>query len=538
MNKKIIFILFIVASLVLTSCNMMGSRMQSGGMKTTNFFEGTQGLTVEFLDQAPPNTIFEGSEFDTQIYVKNKGAFSLDEPYNLKVDLTFDSAKVTSLISRDVTNLESQTTYLTGKSLDWRSGEEKYIILGRFSANAISGNFQTTSATFIAQLCYPYITNFADELCIDTDTEGMSQRDEVCEKEDRKYGGGQGAPVAITAVESQMLPRGVYVQPQFTIHIEHKGDGTISYRDLNAANYDSAQCESIQRGDINKISVEVILGGDRLNCLPNEVILKGGKAKIQCQLTQDSILGMSYNYKTSLVVKLGYLYSESWRKDIIVQKSDGNSFEEYQRGDATCHFAWEVYDQDEETCVSICKFEATHNRGFTPFNQISDAMNQYISPEYDADYLWGNIGCVYLDSTSCKDNPNLCLLQNNLCQPGSYCGLPTCVLKNKRPRFTEVMMLGQDVLQFYCSDSDDRDNLQRTCGCINEAFYGFVEKSTECNDMNSYTGVSIGTYNDKGMVHHIEGLDDDETKPLYLCLMLKDKLNQTTIRRSKYPHKY
>lgn len=537
MNKKrIILVIGLLLLLVLSSCQ--GGRVSTERPRTTNYFEGNDGLSLEFLDQAPPDTVFETSNFDTQVYVKNLGAFSLVEPYAVKIDLVYDRNVLTSIFSPTENLGESQSFNISGRSLDWPDGEEKYILLNRFNANEIAGNFQTNLATFIAQICYPYQTNFADELCIDTDTEGTSLRDEVCEKEDKTYNQGQGAPLAITAVESQMIPRGVFVQPQFTIHIEHKGEGSISYRDIADSGYEISQCTSIEREDVNKISVQAILAGERLTCLPNEVILKGGKAKIQCQLTQDSILGVASNYRTTLVVKLGYLYSESYRKDIVIQKSEGTAFENLQQEETDC-FNWETYDEAQEKCVTTCEYKAEYDQSFDGFDKIRSSMNQFIAPEYDQEYLWDNVRCVYQDATSCKDNTNLCLLQNDLCQPGSYCGLPACVLKNRKPQISNLYMVGLDQLQFYCTDGDDGANLQRTCGCINEAYYGFVDKSIDCNNISSYTQTNLGKIAVGGIVHQINGFENSpEMRNQTLCILVKDKLNQTSIRKTKYPFKY
>ena len=97
---------------------------------------------------------------------------------------------------------------------------------------------------------------------MDTDTEGAGVREQVCRKQDKTYNG-QGAPLAITQVDSEMIPRGAYVQPQFLIHLKLKGDGTVSYREPSDY-YSDSMCDEIEQEDMFKIHVTASLGDDDL----------------------------------------------------------------------------------------------------------------------------------------------------------------------------------------------------------------------------------------------------------------------------------
>lgn len=547
MNKKIFFSLLIFSLLLLSSCQM-GPRVNNV-QQTTNYFKGTSGLEVKFLDQAPPDELFETSDFDVQLYLKNTGAFSLMDPYVAKITLTYDNSRVISLndyaqgddlflsIFPSIKELtpKSKLVFVEGKSANWPDGETDQISLERFKAKEIEGKFQTSISTFVAQICYPYETNFADELCIDTDTEGNSQRQEVCDKEDKTYSSGQGAPIEVVSVRSQMIPRGVYVQPQFTIELEHNNDGTISYRDIAKKSYDPIQCQEIKREDINKISIQVFLGDDELNCLPKDVIFKGGKVKIQCQLMQDKILGVSSNYRTSLVVKAAYIYSESFRKDVVIQKSEGTIFEDSQTGTEQNCFDWESYDSTTKKCVSLCEFKAKNDKSFPGFTSLKKSMTLVKAPEIDDDFLWDHVSCIYSDPAICREKDGLCLFTNGLCPPGTFCGLPSCVLKNTPPQIADLVKVGLDTLSFFCVDSDDELNLKRTCGCINTAFYGFVDRSSDCKNLSIYTESQVGIESFSGIRHSIPDLDQEEYKNMYLCIMVKDKFDKKTIRSLKYP---
>ena len=60
-------------------------------------FSNPVRLTAEFLKQAPPDEVFETSEFDVQLYMYNVGSFSLEPPYLAKIDLTYDTSKAISV---------------------------------------------------------------------------------------------------------------------------------------------------------------------------------------------------------------------------------------------------------------------------------------------------------------------------------------------------------------------------------------------------------------------------------------------------------
>lgn len=547
MNKKILLTLCLLMMLVLSSCQY-GPRVYRGP-QTTDFNSGTEGITAEFLDQAPPREVFEGSEFDVQLYVHNKGAFSVTEQYGVIVDLTYDSSKVERLTNYDATQQGTFTSLgnifgsnqgpsnqivgdfkIEGKNPNWLTGQEDYLFLARFQAKDIPGNFQTNTATFIAQFCYPYQTSFASEICIDTDTQGTSQRQEVCEQQDYSYSGGQGAPVVITAVETQMIPRGVYVQPQFTIHVESRGNGVVSYREIGET-YSTALCEDIPTDNLNRLSVVAYLGGDRLDCLPEQVILKGGKGKIQCQLPSTDILGVSSNYQTTLSVELGYQYTESFKKDIVVLKTDDTNTVVTDENEC---FSWQTLDGT--SCKNTCDYLAATKRDYVEFNNIKAVMKQDLADEVDQDYLWSQVGCHYRGSALCKDNPELCILQNGLCPPGDFCGLPQCLLKNGAPRIAQVTKIGTDQLNFYCEDGDDATNIKQTCGCIEQAYYGFIPKNETCKWPSSYSQTSQGSReNIYGILHVVDGLDDPGKVDSKLCIMVKDKLNANSTREINYP---
>ena len=249
----------------------------------------------------------------------------------------------------------------------------------------------------------------------------------------------------------------------------------------------------------------------------------------------DRIQAVSSNYESTLTVDIGYQYSESFRKDIIVRKSEGTAFENQQTTDPLNCFSWQTLDSNQERCVNTCDFKAVYDREYPGFSEMRKVMNLQTANEVDGDYLWNHTTCSYQGSAHCKDNPELCVLENDLCPPGTFCGIPECLLRNTPPTITNRKLIGSNELQFTCTDSDDTMNIKQTCGCINQIYYDFVNKSKSCNS-ETFNQTSTGVRNTLlGVQHTITGVGAEENRDKRLCILVKDKLNANRTLSLTYP---
>src|SRR5687768_2204159 len=60
----------IVILLLLTACGTAS--------RTTQVFTGTEGLNIRFLDNAPPEEVYEGRPFPVRFEISNRGAYFAD----------------------------------------------------------------------------------------------------------------------------------------------------------------------------------------------------------------------------------------------------------------------------------------------------------------------------------------------------------------------------------------------------------------------------------------------------------------------------
>lgn len=512
--------------LLLTACS-------SGGSYTPdqNYFEGYDSLNVEFIDQAPPREVYEGTEFDLQLLISNEGAFSLIDNYSAELGISYDSA-----IIEDITNqqppgeyIDRNVIHLNGKSYYFPEGESNYFPVARFAAQPIPGNFETTDTTINLNFCYPYKTYFSGMVCIDTDPEGTDLRKKICKSEDVSVSGGQGAPLAITAVEVQTIPKGAYIQPLFIIHIENMGDGGVSDFLLEDHGTGHYGCGPINVSTANYFQIEGYLSGEKLICKPDNPVIRFGEAIVECQLESNSILSTTNNYLTSLDLELSYLYSTGEEKDIVVKRLKGATFDKPSTEIIAEDCApWQTYLAQNKTCVDTCMYckdKGASCYSNTKFenNESTEVLNNVVD--------WKYMNCLYAGAEDCRKNQASCLLENNLCAPGTYCGWPTCINNNKKPQIKVESKTQEQAISWSCVDSDDKKDLVRTCGCDSEFEYKLVKKSEadsndDCALITGYTPVKAkysSLYKRYLFKLKLPGPYGDDDS---LCIGVKDKLGE------------
>ena len=169
MNKKIILGLLLITILVLTSCTTGVLRSKYRYGDNPDYFVGFEGVELLFVEQAPPDTIFEDSPFDFQAEIYNRGAYDVvsTSVSSKKIDGEFvvDSA---DMLPVSISGVGGEIyTYkddiqLFGRSYYYPEGERDYFALDRYSARKIIGNFERNTAELFITLCYPYRTYFSD----------------------------------------------------------------------------------------------------------------------------------------------------------------------------------------------------------------------------------------------------------------------------------------------------------------------------------------------------------------------------------------
>lgn len=321
----------LILTLFLLGCNATSTKKTSD----IDIRVGVNGLTLEFLKNTPPLRIFEKETFPVVIKVGNRGAFSLKENDKAILSLGVEkdyTADVQLLAGGKVQKMYGNAANfnLEGRSIINQKGEEE-VISYNIKAGQVDPQSEFHASTIIATLCYPYQTILESTVCIDTDVSNIRPGKKVCKLQDLVFSNGQGAPVAVTKVEMQMLPTqesqsqgSGSVKPQFLIFVENKGQGTvIRTESVNEFCTKSATTHK----DLNIVYVEAFLSSEKLKCqleaakdtsYPGHIKLKDKKDIVWC--SRDNGIPAQDTYLTPLRIVLSYGYTQSISANYLIQK--------------------------------------------------------------------------------------------------------------------------------------------------------------------------------------------------------------------------
>lgn len=332
--RKISLIGMILFTLLIVGCSSSSAKKSAG----VNVRVGFAGVDMEFLKGTPPAKIFEGDTFPALIKVKNNGAYSIkndqavlslgvEKDYTRKVDL------LTGGRIKSFEGFGNAASFgLEGKSQINPIGSEE-VISYNLMAGKVDPQSESHSSTVIATLCYPYETVLASNVCVDTDVNNLRPAKKVCTMQDLAFGSGQGAPVAVTKIEVNMLPvissgreSAPMIKPQFLIYIENKGTGTV----IRAESVkDFCTKSSTEHKNLNVVYVDAYLSNTKLRCQLDaetsstergHIKLKDKKDIIWCDLAE-GIPASQDPYLSPLKVELSYGYSQSISANYVMQKT-------------------------------------------------------------------------------------------------------------------------------------------------------------------------------------------------------------------------
>ncbi len=316
MKKQIIFAMLFVSLLIAVGCGPRDTRPS-----TLDIYKGRNGLVMEFLSHQ--GEVFEGSPVNMDISLKNDGASNIDEGYlTLALEKDFFSLD-RWIINRPLIGSESREQVefsLEGKSPLNPEGSQG-IVSVVLNSKSIEELREKHTSTILLTGCYKYKTKVSEPVCIQTDPIGKTLIASACEVEDKKLDS-QGAPVAVTNVEVDMLPEGDKVKPQFIIYITNLGQGDVLKTDAARA---ACSGETIDYDDYNVISVNAKLFEKQLTCTPSLsgkiglAKLKEKNDEIRCVL-EEGIRREEGTHTETLNIELDYGYTQTISTNIDIRK--------------------------------------------------------------------------------------------------------------------------------------------------------------------------------------------------------------------------
>ncbi|MCX6710146.1 MAG: hypothetical protein NTV63_04325 [Candidatus Woesearchaeota archaeon] len=287
----IALILFILV--LMNGCTSGGTSSAKG----TNLRTGTKGLEASFAEGSPPSTIYDGNSVPLNINIWNKGAESASGT------LYFDG------FDPGIVSIPTQVFFpaIDGTEATKSPQGGYYLVqVGNF-APMLPEDTDNYAFSLRATLCYDYKTAASVQICIDADPSKTGSK--ACTPANPSLGGGQGGPVAISAVQQDSS----IGQTVFKITVRNVGGGRV----ISQAKV--GQCNSLSYADYDEVQFSgVISNGQPLDCGSNtKARLINNEATIICKTTTNPSRGA---YSTILKINLNYGYTYSNIKNIEVRR--------------------------------------------------------------------------------------------------------------------------------------------------------------------------------------------------------------------------
>lgn len=304
MMKKYVIIFILTLLIVLTGC-----AEEKDDEKTTAFYGGTDGVSVEFKKISPPDQFNQGEEIPVSVILKNSGEHNIvsgnamAEIYGINLE-TFNLAK----------GYKGTTGELRGKGEFNIEGGEREIDFGNLKYEEEVINSRETIMR--ARVCYPYQTKTDISVCIKS---SLSEEagESVCEVSGEKVKEGtvSSAPIQVTSITEKT--RGSN-QIRFDIKIENKGTGKVYSNDASCADLSD---DNINLNKKDKIFLEIINPSDvtcgfRSGEDSNKGIIEldNNEEIISCWMEADD------TYTDTLRLTLSYMYTSTTSKQVTISE--------------------------------------------------------------------------------------------------------------------------------------------------------------------------------------------------------------------------
>ena len=311
MKKEHIIVIatLLIAMLFLSGCG--GNKNTQETTPGNPFVGGTEGLSMTFIDQAPPSEVFDKKSFpfDVIVNVKNKGEYTI-LANQAKFSITSINPNLFGITQSDLTKYLSENLNKNSKITSGGSTSVEYHNLNYVPS--IIGETQTNLIR--VDSCYTYKTYAAADLCIKRPIQ-TQQKNPVCTIEGTKTVYNSGAPIHITQVKEAPIGSNK-IQISFTISNVGAGDGFYDVKD--------GSCSG--RTNENKIFVlikpqetNLKYSCSGLNGNSGYITLYGGEQRtVVCTL---DVTGLQGEYTSRLGFELSYNYLQHIDKTISVKSS-------------------------------------------------------------------------------------------------------------------------------------------------------------------------------------------------------------------------
>jgi len=303
---RTLFLLFMFSLTLFVS----GCTSSYGGGSLFNAHSGTQALKATFMENSPPDSVYENDTFYVGVMLDNYGATKITDGI-LVIGADEFSSKMIPGKSRETFSIDGRDT-----TRSFRGGRE--IKLFELKAPPISPKTEQ-EATINMKTCYSYTTTAQQSVCLDTVLDTYDSGKRACTMKEKISLGSQGAPVVVKEIDvARIFSSTKKVRFMFTIRVSNEGDGFV-VRSSDFAKFCSndAFADNAQPS-FGRAVVSATLGFDALDCgKKNYVDLsQNDEDYVVCKSKEMDVTDNSY--ATSLKINVRYGYVQIQSKDITI----------------------------------------------------------------------------------------------------------------------------------------------------------------------------------------------------------------------------
>lgn len=308
MNKKMIVVYCLILLVFVVGCTPKQPENPQDVAAVTRFVRsGSLGLDMRFVQNFPPNQIYDTTNLPVLLELRNLGTFDLAGNKCFIQLSGFDQSIIRGM------NVRQLCGELPGKSV--YSLEGGFGTIDFNSGNMIlPADVDMYKPNIVATVCYEYQTIASPQVCVDPQFYDLVATQKACQVRDFGVSGGQGAPVAVTYVNVDMMSN----KAVFAIDIANVGGGrVVSPR----AGIDRCPV-GLKYDEFDQVRFRVELSGGRLvQCSPKDFMVRlvNNKGKIVCTFD----IGNTQAFETPLRVELDYNYVQTVSKTVEIVRTPG-----------------------------------------------------------------------------------------------------------------------------------------------------------------------------------------------------------------------
>lgn len=306
-----------------------------GGVPTTPFLGGSQGLEIDFLAGSPPKEVTDtGFPFKAIVTLKNIGEFDLTAT-QVEVDLIGFLSTDFGVAQTDAqTKLEDRNPdeELTSRKRDSEGNiiepiESFVEFPGSGTDNFDFGSSIVGNTIFIfrADVCYTYQTKVVSEICVLENMVDVAD-DAICDPSESKSVFSSGSPIGVTSFRQNVAGTD---RIQFSFDLAHSGSGNV-FEPSTPVDCPKDITQRRTKEDQVKVTVDTGLTPGTLNCVglsdiivsPTTATQEGvvrlinGKRTITCTQTLDD---PRTDFKRNVDITIDFNYFDSTDQEVLVK---------------------------------------------------------------------------------------------------------------------------------------------------------------------------------------------------------------------------